>query len=192
MREDIKINEITLKISKGEERAFRQLFDMYYRKLFGIAISYLKDRNEAEEVVADVFFKLWQSKANLVNIENIDVYLYVAIRNQSFKYIERRKRIDYKDELSGDIEVGDFGVNPEQYVFAKELKEHIDMVVDSLPSRCKEIFRLAKIDGLKYKDIAKMLDISVKTIDSQLVIALKKISESIDILKLLPLFMLFF
>lgn len=163
----------------SDEKAFKQLFDLFSGRLFSFANSFLKNKSLAEEVVSDVFLKLWLIRFDLVNKSNIKAYLFKATYNTVLNYL---KEIQRKQAVSfDDIEV-DFGVDhicPETNLINKELKIMIEQAVESLPPRCKLIYKMAKMEGLKYKEISDLLDISVKTIDHQLTIATKKMAEVI-------------
>jgi RNA polymerase sigma-70 factor (ECF subfamily) len=174
------IKQLLLRISSnGDEQAFKQFFDLYAGRLYQFAYSFIKSKPIAEEAVSDVFFKVWLNRKELVNIENIKAYLFKATYNTSLNYLDEIKR---KKAVSlEDVEV-DLGINlicPETELINKELKKVIEQAIESLPPRCKLIYKMAKVEQLKYKEIAELLDISVKTINHQLSIALKKIGEVI-------------
>ena len=174
------IKPILSKISyDSDEKAFKQLFDLFAGRLLQFSKSFLKNEYLAEEVVSDVFFKIWLKRKELAEMENIKAYLFKATYNTTLNYLGEKQR---KKAISlDDIEV-DLGVDricPETSLINKELKNMIDRVIESLPARCKLIYRMAKVEQMKYKEIAELLDISVKTIDHQLTIATKKIGEVI-------------
>ncbi len=168
------------RISIGnDEKAFKQFFDLFAGRLYRFSYSFIKNKFLAEEVVSDVFFKVWLTRENLLNIANIKAYLFKATYNTTLNYLDEEKR---KKAVSlEDLEV-DLGVDlicPETELITKELKGIIEKAIDSLPSRCKLIYRMAKVEQMKYKEISELLNVSVKTIDSQLVIAVGKIGEAI-------------
>lgn len=180
MEQSQNIKQIISRISYEEdERAFKQLFELFAGRLYQFSFSFIKDRSLAEEVVSDVFFKIWLNRTELVNILNIKAYLFKATYNTSLNYLDEVKR---KKALSlEDIEV-DLGMNcicPETELIDKELKELIERAVENLPPRCKIIYKMAKVEQMKYREIGELLGISVKTINHQLSIALKKIGEVI-------------
>jgi RNA polymerase sigma-70 factor (family 1) len=176
--QDIKL--LLFRISKGaDEKAFKQLFDLYAGRLYQFAFSFLKKKPVAEEVVSDVFFKVWLNRENLVNIENIKGYLFKATYNTSLNYLDEENRKKAISLEGMEVELGVDYICPETQLINKELKEIIDKAIESLPSRCKLIYKMAKVEQMKYKEIAEALDISVKTIDNQLIIAVKKIGEAI-------------
>ena len=174
------IKKLLKKISfEEDERSFKRLFDIFAGRLYQFSFSFVKSKSVAEEVVSDVFLKVWINRSELVNIQNIKAYLFKSTYNTSLNYLDEMKR---KNAVSlDDLEV-DLGVDlicPETELINKELKSIIEQSIEDLPPRCKMIYKLAKVEQMKYKDIGELLDISVKTINHQLSIALKKIGETI-------------
>ena len=180
MKNDTHIQKLLDRISlEGDEKAFQQLFELYVDGLSRFSISILKNKELAEEAVSDVFFNVWVHRSKLSQIENFKAYLFASVRNTSLNYLEKEKRSKaiQLEDLSVTILIDE--ICPESELISKELREAIGRAIDHLPERCKLIFSLAKIEQLKYKEIAQILDISVKTIDNQLAIAMKKIGEEI-------------
>jgi len=175
------VQNLLNKISgKADELAFQQLFEFYIHGLSRFTYAILRNKELAEEAVSDVFFKIWIHRAKIEGIENFKAYLYTSARNTALNYLDKEKR--EKAILLEDIKVS-MPINeicPESELISKELKEAIGLAIDHLPERCKLIYSLAKVENLKYKEIAQILDISVKTIDHQLTIAIKKIGEEIQ------------
>ena len=163
-----------------DTRAFGQLYIEFMPRLLQFAQSIIKSKELAEEIVSDVFIKIWQHREHLKRIENFKLYLFVTTKNTALNYLSRHFR---KEDLSlDDIQVTHSTVhyNPEQILITTELLNRINSAISVLPSRCKLIFKLAKEEGLKYNEIAHLLNISVKTIDSQMAIAIKKIGKAIS------------
>ena len=180
MKNESKVQELLERISgKNDELAFRHLYEIFTPGLLRFSFSFLKNKELAEEVVSDVFFNVWVLRSKLQNIENIKAYLFTSARNTALNYLDKEKR--YKaiqlDDLSVPLQIDE--ICPESELISKELKAAIGRAIDHLPERCKLIYSLAKIEQLKYKEISQILDISVKTIDHQLTIAIKKIGFEI-------------
>ncbi|WP_304248181.1 RNA polymerase sigma factor [Parabacteroides gordonii] len=170
-------------IAKGDEKAFRLLFDMYYQQLFHHALYYLSSKEQAEEAVSDVFFIIWKKRETLDKIENIESYLYTSVKNQALHYIRRTNEPE-KDSLElYHIEILSDGSDPERKLLDQERRELIQSAINSLPNKCREVFRLTMSDKLKHKEIAKLLDISEKTVEAHVASAYKKIQAYIRKLK---------
>jgi RNA polymerase sigma-70 factor (ECF subfamily) len=179
MDRNLYIRNLLLRIAHdNDEEAFKQLFDLYADRLFRFAKSFLKDKFLAEEAVSDVFYKVWLHRSSLENHTTIKAYLFKATYNTSLNYLDeaRRKKAVSLEDI--DVDLGT-ELCPESELINKELKEIIEQAIDSLPPRCKLIYRMAKVEQMKYKEIAELLEISIKTIDHQLTIAIQKIGEVI-------------
>ena len=163
-----------------DEAAYKELFIAFYKPLHQFASSFVKAKELAEEIVSDVFIKIWENRSELESINNLKVYLYVSIKNTSLKYLlkQHRQVAISIDEL--DVELESFQRTPEELMLTTEMMNKIQQTINALPPRCKIIFKLIKEDGLRYKEVAEILNISVKTIDSQLAIALRKINKAVS------------
>lgn len=180
MKNDLQIQNLLDRISKNDEKALQQLFELYGDGLLRFSVSIIKKKELAEEVVCDVFFQLWLQRKKISSIENIKAYLFTATKNTTLNYLEKEKRVRFSslDDISVTLPIDE--ICPETELISAELRNAIEQAIQHLPERCKLIFSLAKIEQFKYKEIAQILGISVKTIDHQLTIALKKIGEAIE------------
>jgi RNA polymerase sigma-70 factor (family 1) len=163
-----------------DQHAYKELFKGLYHFLYPFARTIVKEKETAEEVVSDVFMKVWEKRKQLEKVENLKVYLYVSTRNIGINYLERQRR---NATFSIDDYQADFTsvyFDPEQMLITADMLALIQKAIDQLPSKCRLIFKLAKEDGLKYKEIAEILNISVKTVENQLAIALNKIGNTVS------------
>ncbi|HET7115217.1 MAG TPA: RNA polymerase sigma-70 factor [Hanamia sp.] len=160
-----------------DQQAFKQFYQLLFFRLYQFAYTYVHSKENAEEVVNDVFLTLWQKRKTLNSISNINVYLYVAVKNVSLNYL--RKNTQTISLSMDDLTVHHIHLvpNPESVLISRELQLRIRQAIDQLPPRCKIIFKLIKEDKLSYKEVATILKISVKTVDTQLYIALKKLAH---------------
>lgn len=165
---------------KNDQQAFAQLYMVYVQPLLQFARTIIKTKELAEEIVSDVFVKIWQNRRNLTGVENLRLYLYISTKNTALNYLSRhfRKEVISLDEMSMSMPAVTY--NPEQLLITSEAVKRIEYEINRLPARCKLIFKLVKEDGLKYNDVARLLNISVKTIDNQMAIAVKKVSSAIN------------
>ncbi|WP_319268524.1 RNA polymerase sigma-70 factor [uncultured Draconibacterium sp.] len=180
LESDKDIKELLKSIAlKGDERAFKLLFDKYSTSLYQFSFSFLKNKSLTEEVVSDVFFRVWLNRSELINILNLKSYLFKATYNTSISYLTQQNKKSAISLEEVEVELGVDLICPETELINKELKELISEAIENLPPRCKIIYKMAKVEQMKYKEIAELLDISVKTINHQLSIALKRIGEVI-------------
>jgi RNA polymerase sigma-70 factor (family 1) len=164
----------------NDEEAYKELFFHFYKGLHSFSASFVKSNEVAEEIVSDVFMNLWKNRSRLLEIENLKVYLFVAAKNLSLRYLNRSQKIN---EFSlDDLSVQTLcctGQTPEELLISGEVVAKIQKAIDQLPPRCKIIFKMIREEGLKYKEVSQILNISVKTIDAQMAIASQRISQSI-------------
>ena len=168
--------DLLQRIRDDNQAAFQQLYGLFFFRLYQFAYSYVQSKEIAEEVVNDVFLRLWQQRGTLHTIDNISVYLYVAVRNAACNALRKQKTgslIPIEDLPPQHLQLS---INPESQLINRELKARVQEAIAQLPERCKLIFKLVKEDGLSYKEVAAILDISVKTVDAQLYLALKKLA----------------
>lgn len=172
-------------IASGEEYYFGLLYQLYFRKLLSFAQTFFKSREIAEEIVEDLFIKIWSKREHIMEIQNLNVYLYRAIKNRSINEISRQARqIKTKPLESLTYYQPDTGASTLDHLILAEMMQSVEITIESLPQRCKQIFKLIREDGLKYKEVAEILNISVNTIDNQMAIAVKRICTSLSIQKL--------
>ncbi|MFD2786090.1 RNA polymerase sigma-70 factor [Hymenobacter rubripertinctus] len=163
-----------------DQAALSELFTRYYAQLVAFALPLARSRELAEEVVSDVFLKVWQKRATLAEVQNPASYLYVAVRNQALNYRQKaenqpaRPLEDVPTELLVELST------PERTMLYGELYAEIQQAVHKLPPQCQMAFRLVREDGLKYKEAAAVMGISVKTVEVQMGIALRKISHALQ------------
>ena len=180
MKNNPHIQELLVSIgTNNDEKAFRQLFELFMPGLLRFSATIVKKRELSEEVISDVFFKVWVHRSRLPDVENIKAYLFTSARNTALNYLDKEKRNKAIQLEDIEVPLTIDEICPESELISKEMREAIAKAIDHLPERCKLIYSLAKIEQMKYKEIAALLDISVKTIDHQLTIAIRKIGEEI-------------
>lgn len=163
-------------LKSSNNAAFEKLFLGYYDGLVEYANKYLQDADAAEEIVQELFFNVWQKRSDLDITSSFASYLYRAARNACLNHIKHLKiRQTYQEhgKRVRDEEESRFSDTMEEL----ELKQKIDVAVDSLPDARKQIFKMNRYEGLKYREIAEKLDLSMKTVEGQMSKALKYLRE---------------
>lgn len=170
-------------IAHGDQRKFRQLMELTSEELLWFAIGFLKNKEIAEEIVSDVYINIWNNRAQLEKIINLKSYLFICVRNGCLSHLRKVKneKIIYTDSVNEYSFLPVEG--PEDSLIEKEIIEQIYAAIETLPCKCKLAFTLAKINGLKYREIAEVLEITEKTVNNHLVLAVKKITELLNVNK---------
>jgi RNA polymerase sigma-70 factor (ECF subfamily) len=174
-----KIRELQLQIARCEnEQAFAALFRLLYDRLLRFCIQYVNSREAAEEIVSDVFVKLWNRRQELETVANLEVYLFVAVKNHSLNYLEQFStfRIAPLDDGLAQLSAP---TDPEKEMEWKEMNHRLDQEVNRLPDQCRKVFRLIRDEGFRYKDVAVILNISPRTVETQLFRAIRRLNEAI-------------
>ena len=162
-------------VAVGDTRAFRQIFDALFSNLKKFSFSFVHSKEAATEIVDELFVQLWIKRTDIMKINDLRVYLYTATKNASLNYISKKaKQIEVEPYENLIVQMTDL-VSPEQLMITKEILQKIKEAVDSLPPRCKLIFKFVREDGLSYSEVAEILGLSIKTIDAQMVIAVARI-----------------
>jgi len=182
--------DITL-LQAGNPDVFEDLFREWYSPLCRYAYSILRNMDEAEDVVQQTFYKLWDQRKEIEIRTSINSYLYRMVHNACLNKIKQIKtREEHLSEYS--LEQNDVEHNSESILLNNELKKNIESAIDMLPPRCKEVFKLSRFEQLSYAEISDQLGISVNTVETQIVKALKSLRLSLkDYLTLIVLFSVF-
>ena len=163
------------RIQIGDEQAFELLFRKHYVSLCSFANKFLEEPEDAKDVVQEVFTKLWQHRIEIDPKRSLSSYLLKITQNDCINKL-KRKKVELKYiEIYKLIYVDNNDFSPCLYYQANELNNNIIRALDKLPLNCRRVFELNRFEGLKYKEIATVLQISIKTVESQMSKALKKL-----------------
>jgi RNA polymerase sigma-70 factor (ECF subfamily) len=166
------------KMQKGDVKSLEVLFDRYYNSLANFAFLFLKDEEASKGVISELFITLWEKRETIFIQDNLKSYLYKSVRNAvvSLKRKEKWTKVGFEEIEIGRIEA----ITPETLLLNKEFDEKIEKLLLDLPQKAGLVFRLKRIDGLKYKEIADILDISEKTVENHIGNAVKKIKTILE------------
>ena len=178
IRSMLRDTDITWRIRNGDIGQFESLFRSSYVSLVRYAKTLIKDHDTAEEIVQDLFFRLWQDKEKL-NIESsLNGYLFRSVHNKCLHYIEHNRVIErHAEEMS--YSQSESQESPSDILNYKELQEKIASILERLPERCGKIFTMSRFEGLKYSEIADKLSVSIKTVEANMGRALKEFRKEL-------------
>jgi len=171
-------NLLITRLTQGDEKAFEALFKLYFEKLTLFANRFVNNMPMAEEITADVFTHLWEKGHEISFSTSVSSYLFKMVQNRCLNYLKRQKienlyvnyleRNNLLDEVCNTVELG---------FEEKELTHQINTAINSLPEKCREIFVMSRFSDMKYREIAGKLNISPKTVERQMSIALEKLRQ---------------
>jgi len=171
--------EIIRRIKEGDKGQFESLFRSSYVSLVRYAMTIIKDHDSAEEIVQELFFRLWQDKEKIKIESSLNGYLFRSVHNRCLHFIDHARVVDrHAEEVSHNQP--DSAENPSEILLHKELQERIAGVLEKLPERCGKIFCMSRFEGLKYSEIAEKLAVSVKTVESNMGRALKEFRKELS------------
>ena len=166
-------DQIALRIKNGDEYSFELLFRKYYVRLCCFANKFLNDPEEAREIVQDVFLKLWEAREDIKPEDSLNSYIFSVARNKCINKLRRRHVESKYTEILQLVYAENREISPHDSLLANELGNEFAIAIEKLPDKCREIFDLSRIEGLRYSEIASMLQISVKTVEAHMSKALK-------------------
>jgi RNA polymerase sigma-70 factor (ECF subfamily) len=167
------------RIRRGEIGSFEALFHTYYRGLFGYARNLIRSEEVAEEVVQDVFYNVWKNRESLRITRSWQSYLYRSVYNNSMMYLRKTRR-EYAMEEGNFPEPEGTSPDPSQEIQFREMSDLVSLTIEEMPERTREIFLLNRQEGMKYREIAERLSISVKTVEANMGKALRTLRESLE------------
>jgi RNA polymerase sigma-70 factor (ECF subfamily) len=174
----IRDTEIIGRIREGDVGQFESLFRSSYVSLVRYAKTLIKDHDTAEEMVQDLFFRLWQDKEKIKIESSLNGYLFRSVHNKCLHYIEHNKVVErHAEEMS--YRQTNIQENPSDILQYQELQARIARILEKLPERCGKIFCMSRFEGLKYTEIAEKLSVSVKTVESNMGRALKEFRKEL-------------
>lgn len=174
----IRDTDITGRIRQGDVQQFESLFRSSYVSLVRYARTLIKDQDTAEEIVQDLFYRLWKDRGKLEIESSLNGYLFRSVHNRCLHYIEHAKVVErHAEEMLHSFQENP--ENPSDILNYKELQAKIASILEKLPERCGRIFCMSRFEGLKYNEIAEKLSVSVKTVESNMGRALKEFRKEL-------------
>jgi RNA polymerase sigma-70 factor (ECF subfamily) len=180
--------DLIVRLKDGDQTAFELLFHFYYSGLVLFSTQFTTDRNEAEEIVQDFFVKFWQRHAQISLTESLKSYFFLSVKNSSLNFLKHKKVEEKYIRKMTEMADRHLAYDPDLYVDS-ELQEKVKQAIDLLPEKCREVFVMSRLRGMRNDDIAAELNISKRTVETQISKALKVLRVELkDYVALLILF----
>ena len=160
---------------ESDINAFEQLYRFLYSRLIRFSVYYVGDKQAAEDLVTEVFVKCWENRTSGTTVLNPESYFFIAVKNQSLKHLKKKSSVTFIDLADVDEDVSATAQTPQYLLETKELHKQLNLAIESLAPQAREVFRLIKEGGMKYKEVAELLNISPRTVQTQLFRAIAKL-----------------
>jgi RNA polymerase sigma-70 factor, ECF subfamily len=170
--------EIIGRIRQGDKEQFESLFRSSYVSLVRYARTLIKDQDTAEEIVQELFFRIWQDREKIKIESSLNGYLFRSVHNRCLHHIEHSRVVERHAEEMSFLQ-SESQESPGDILNYKELQAKIATILEKLPERCGKIFYMSRFEGLKYNEIARKLSVSVKTVESNMGRALKEFRKEL-------------
>lgn len=168
----IEEKELINRLKNGDQTAFELLFHFYYPGLVMYSSQFTADRAEAEEIVQDFFVRFWQKHQQLIPADSLKGYFFSSVKNSSLNFLKHKKIEEKYLQEMRELSNHHLVYEPDLYI-SSELQEKIKNGIDQLPEKCREIFIMSRLRGMKNEEIAIELDLSKRTVETQISNALK-------------------
>ena len=165
-------------LRSGKESAYRQLFDQYYRRLVVFANKYLEDLESARDIVQEFYLHLYESRHSISIQTSLKSYLYSAVRNRCINHVKHEQVMEKHRNMSRSA-ANASDPDPEEIMDAVELEVRIYEIVSSLPEKCRQIYIMSRVEGKQNREIADELNLSIRTVETQISKALKSLKDSL-------------
>jgi RNA polymerase sigma-70 factor (family 1) len=156
-------------------KSFEQLYRFLYSRLIKFSVYYVVDKQAAEDLVTEVFVKCWENRAASTHVLNPESYFFIAVKNQSLKHLKKNSSVTFIDLVDVEEGISITAETPEYIMETKELHRQLDFAIADLAPQAAMVFRLIKESGMKYKEVAELLNISPRTVQTQLFRAITKL-----------------
>ena len=189
--ENLQMDIVNLHNDKKSD--FSRVYSIYFPKLVRFAREFVLSTEDAENIIQDIFIYLWEHQEILGSLSNLNAFLFVLVKNRCIDFIRQKKLVERKREefemvMDKELQLKMYALQQfdENALSADDIEVILINAINSLPEKCREVFILSRMEGLKYREIAERLNISTKTVENQIITALKKLR--VELKDYLPLF----
>lgn len=175
------LSSLQSRIAQSDLKAFEELYGLFASRLFNFAKLYVHKNEIAEEIVQDIMVKVWSKRDGLHEVRNLETYLFVATRNHCLNHLAQYSQY-YISSIGADQHAEIISLHdPARELEWKEISFRLSQAIEELPDQCRTVFKLIKEEGFRYKQVAEILGISPRTVETHLFRAIKKLDEVIAV-----------
>ena len=181
-----KIQEWVKGLINSDQKALDMRYNFYYPRLYSFAKSFLKVEDDINDILQEVFIKIWENRKNIRNVETFNAYIFTVTKNAVITYFrEKTKFSSFESRVREMATTEGFTLNPSlEY---EDIKEKVELLIEQLPEKRKQIFKLSRENGLSNKEIAAQLGISIKTVEDHMLYAIRYLREHLKTLDIITL-----
>lgn len=186
------INRIVKGLQRDDKKALDELYQYYYPRLYGFSKGFLKVEDDIDDILQDVFVKIWLNRRKINSVETFNSWIFTITKNAILSYFREKTRHNEFESRLQQLATAEVVLHSE--VEYEDLKKQTDKIIEKLPEKRKEIFRLSREEGLSYKEISEKMGISIKTVEDHMVHALRYLRgqlKGFDILTILYISLFF-
>lgn len=192
MLSDDGLNRIVKGLGQDNKKALDELYQYYYPRLYGFSKGFLKVEDDIDDILQDVFVKIWLNRRKINNVKTFNSWIFTITKNAILTYFREKTRHNEFESRLQQLATTEVVLNAD--VEYEDLKKQTDLIIDKLPEKRKEIFRLSREEGMSYKEISEKMGISIKTVEDHMLHSLRYLRDQlkgIDILTLLYISLFF-
>lgn len=164
-------------LKAGHEKALEELIDRYWESMYKMVGYTFEDPHLAEDIVQEVFIQVWDTRQKINLRHSLKAYLFASTRYAIYRHVKKERLEQERLDEADFLYIENF--NPQNELEYTELLLRVEEIVDQLPSRCREVYELSRVEQLTHKEIAAQLNLSPKTVENQLTIALRKLRKGL-------------
>lgn len=185
MNSDDSIYKMVKGLIRDDKKSFDDLYFYYYPKLYAFSKTFLKVEDDINDILQEVFIKIWDNRKKIKDVETFNAWIFTITKNSIVTYFREKIRQEDFESRVRKMATGELAFNDNlEY---KDLKEKVDQIVEQLPEKRRMIFKLSREEGLSNRDIAKKLEISIKTVEDHMLYSLRFLRKNLKDLEILTL-----
>ncbi len=174
------VKQLQVQIERSNQRAFEDLYRLFFPRLYNFCMLYVRKKEAAEEIVNDGMVKIWEKRDSICSVINLETYLFVAVKNLSLNYLQKYSHLHIAIEPNSGLAEVISVSNPQKELEWKEISFRLNIAIAQMPDQQRTVFKLIKEEGFKYKQVAEILGLSPRTVETQLFRAVKKLGAVVN------------